>query len=259
MVTQPGHDVVFLHHHFELPDLSGHLLDRAVYNQAPWRIYRQENGWLYLGVLQGTGASEIFQVAFFSKDHSHGALYHSDPVRFNKGGMVSITLFPTDQILLARLLAHRQGMILHSAGMALNGAGLLFAGHSTAGKSTIVKQLRSSGEILCDDRNIVRRYPHGFQLFGTWSHGDVPDVSPRSVPLRAILFLEKAAENRLIPIENRRETIHRLLPLVVKPLVTADWWEMSLTTVSQLVREVPVYRLQFDLSGRVMDVLRPLL
>ena len=39
------------------------------------------------------------------------------------------------------------------------------------------------GEVLCDDRNIVRRSPGGFRVYGTWSHGEVPIVSSASAPL----------------------------------------------------------------------------
>ena len=118
--------------------------------------------------------------------------------------------------------------------------------------------LQDEGEILCDDRIIVRRWPHGFKIHGTWSHGDVPHVSAAAAPLRAILFLEKAKSNRLIPIEDSQEKLQRLLPLLIKPLVTADWWEKTLAVVEKLVREVPAYRMQFDKSGRIKEIIRKL-
>jgi hypothetical protein len=31
-------------------------------------------------------------------------------------------------------------------------------------------------EILCDDRNIVRRMDDGWRVYGTWSHGDVNEA-----------------------------------------------------------------------------------
>jgi hypothetical protein len=177
----------------------------------------------------------------------------------NRVYLQSVTSFPTDQVLVARLLADREGCILHSAGMIIDVHGFAFAGHSDAGKSTIVTQLRPYGEILCDDRNILRRYPDGWRLYGTWSHGDVPDVSPNSAPLRAILLLEQAPFNRLTRITDRREIVRRLPFLIIKPLVDAGWWEKTLDLVGHIAREVPVYRLQFDRSGRVWDVLQELL
>ena len=49
--------------------------------------------------------------------------------------------------------------------------------------------LKGQAAILCDDRNIVRRWKNGWRVHGTWSHGDVAEVSPASAPLRAIMFL----------------------------------------------------------------------
>ena len=83
------------------------------------------------------------------------------------------------------------------AAVILNGQGLIFVGHSEAGKSTTAAMLKNVGvgaglvpalegdhkgsplqvEILCDDRNIVRRWEEGWRVHGTWSHGDVPEVS----------------------------------------------------------------------------------
>ena len=171
---------------------------------------------------------------------------------------------------MARVLADREGCYLHSSGAILDGQGLLFVGHSEAGKSTISKMLTDqdltgfgnlSGlqiEVLCDDRNIVRRQPEGFWVYGTWSHGEWPVVSASSAPLQAIMFLEQAPENRLIPLDDRREIRKKLLACLIRPFVTADWWEKSLTLVEQMAREVDCYRLRFDRSGAVVDVLRDL-
>ena len=164
---------------------------------------------------------------YSTQDHSEGTIYRRADF-FERGNLGSLTTFPSDQILLARLLADRQGCYLHASGIIVDGKGLLFVGHSEAGKSTMLKMLRGHGEILCDDRIIVRRWPDGFRIHGTWSHGELPDVSPASAPLRAILFLEKATTNELIPITDTRERLGGVLSHVIKPLVTADWWEKTL-------------------------------
>jgi hypothetical protein len=123
----------------------------------------------------------------------------------------------------------------------------------------MLKMLKDYGEILCDDRIIVRRWPEGFRIHGTWSHGELPDVSAASAPLRAILYLEKAAENELIPVEENKERLGKVLSYVIKPLVTADWWEKTLDLAGKIATEVPAYRLRFDKSGQVVEVLKRLL
>jgi hypothetical protein len=152
-------------------------------------------------------------------------------------------------------------------GRAVEGAGFLFVGHSEAGKSTTVKLLQDQAEILCDDRNIVRKEGGGegggrdeadgeqgsFRVYGSWSHGEVPLVSASSAPLRAILFIEKSPDNRLVPVTDRSESLKRLLACVIRPLETAGWWQKTFSVVEALAREVPCYIMEFDKSGRIVE------
>ncbi len=253
---EPGKDIVHLRLHFELPDLAGKKLGREVYRKPPWAIYRQPDSWLYLGISPDALDPSLHRVVRFSAGHDRAEIYVDRPELFRTTTHHSLTLFPTDQILLARLLAERQGFSIHAAGMAIAGSGLLFIGHSTAGKSTTVMLLKEEGEILCDENMIVRRWEDGFRIHGTWSHGDVDEVSDGQAPLRGLFFLEKAEENRLEPIVDKFDVTRRLLPRILKPLVTADWWEKILATVEMLVREVPAYRMRFDKSGQIKQVIR---
>jgi MoaA/NifB/PqqE/SkfB family radical SAM enzyme len=259
-VAGPGEDTICLRLHFGVPHLNGRDLGQLVYRKAPWAIYRRNRSWIYLGISPEPDDHSLSCVATFNEACTRGRICTDQAGEdlFRSGGVRSLTLFPTDQVLLARVLADRQACYLHAAGMIIDRKGMVFAGHSEAGKSTIATMLRDEGEILCDDRIIVRRWPDGFRVHGTWSHGDVPQVSPASAPLRAIFFLEKASENRLTPVLDRREIARTLPFLVIKPLATADWWEKILDLIEKLAREVPVYRLQFDKTGRVKDILKEL-
>lgn len=113
----------------------------------------------------------------------------------------------------------------------------------------------NSVEILCDDRNIARRYESGWRVYGTWSHGDVAEVSPESAPLRAVLFLEQAGFNDIVPMTDRREVWRRLLKTLIKPLVTAQWLRKQLDVLEQLVAEVPCYTMYFDKRGDIVGKL----
>jgi len=59
----------------------------------------------------------------------------------------------------------------------------------------------------------------------------------RSAPLHAIFFIERSAVNRIVRIDDRREIVRRLLAYLIRPFVTADWWEKTLTSVEQMARE----------------------
>lgn len=197
-------------------------------------------------------------MATFSDDHSRARIYNDREDIFLKGGLHSLTLFPTDQILLARILAERKACFLHSAGVIMDGRGLLFVGHSEAGKSTTVKMLKDRAEILCDDRNIVRLWPDGFKVHGSWSHGEVPLVSAASAPLNAILFLKKSDRNSITLLADRMEIMQRLIACLIKPFVTAEWWQKMMTLIEEIAREVPCYQMEFDKSGEIIAELEKL-
>jgi MoaA/NifB/PqqE/SkfB family radical SAM enzyme len=258
-VKGPGPDMILIRHHFGLPELKCQDLGEEVYRKRPWNIFRKDNSWIYLTPLPDMSNPKFHKVAVFNQEHTRGRIYHEGESLFLKGDHHSLTLFPTDQILLARVLADREACYLHSSGVILNGYGLLFVGHSGDGKSTIAKLLEGKATILCDDRNIIRRWPNCFKVHGTWSHGEIPLVSSASAPLAGLFFLQKSPHNRLLPLNNIQAVTNRLLPCLIKPLATADWWEKTLTLVEKMVREIPCYRLEFDLSGRIVNELEALM
>ncbi len=260
-VAGAGADTVTMHHHFGLPSSTSDY-GKLVYKEPPWAIFKGRDFWTYVGILPGNGQSDPYQVAVFNPDHSRAQIYNG-PSRerfFRRGDLTSLAIFSTDQVWLARLFADRQGLILHSSAVVLDGRGLLFVGHSEAGKSTIAGMLKDNAgaEILCDDRNIVRRWPDGFKVHGTWSHGTLPDVSATAAPLHALFFLEQAEENRLLPVAEKRDKVLRLTSFLVKPFEDADWWNKELDLVEQLAAQVPFFVLRFDRSGAVVPLLEAL-
>jgi MoaA/NifB/PqqE/SkfB family radical SAM enzyme len=255
----PSDEMISLHHHFLLPEFNRDDVGQEVYRRAPWAIYRKDRSWIYLGIGPGRRDKTIHCAAVFNAGHTRGRIYNQSETPFRQGNLHALTLFPSDQILLARAFADRQACFIHAAGMEIGGKGLLFVGHSGAGKTTAAMMLRTQGVVLCDDRIVVRRWPDGLRIHGTWSHGDLADVSAGSAPLAAILFLEKANANRLVPVTKGIETAQLLVQYIVKPLVTADWWEKILALIENVAREVPAYRLQFDKSGRINDTIGKIL
>jgi len=253
---KPGDDIVTIRHHFSLPELKDKDLGKEVYRKAPWAVYKNNSSWVYLGISPTPEDKSLHRVAVFNQDHTHARIYNDRDEHFLKGGIHSLTLFPTDQILIARILADRQGCYLHACGVDLNGKGLLFVGHSEAGKSTMAGILKDDADILCDDRIIVRKVNGKFKAYGTWSHGDVPTVSGKSVPLKALLFLEKAPENRLIPLTDKNEVTKRILSCLIKPFVTTDWWEKTLVLVDQIAQDVPCYVQKFNKDKEIIGLLK---
>lgn len=251
----PAESDIRIRHHFSLPDLDGQDLGHEVYRKPPWAIFRKGDSWIYLGIYPDPADKRIHKVIVFNDDHTRAGIFNPSAGLFLGGGLDSLTTLASDQILLARVLPFVGGAFVHAAGVRLNGSGLLFAGPSEAGKSTIVKMLTGRAEVLCDDRMIVRKDAGGFRIHGTWSHGEVPDVSPGSAPLRALLFLRQARENRIERVEDPRAVLKGLLPRFVRPFVTADWWDRILALAEEIAAGTPCYDMYFDTSGRIVGVL----
>ena len=223
---------------------------------------RKGDRWFYLGINSEENNDDLNLVGIFTADHRQGTIYHpridGEGSRALSRGWHSLSLFSTDQVWLAPLLADRNAVLLHSAGVILNGRGLLFVGHSDAGKSTTVNMLKGRAEILCDDRNVARRWDSGWRIHGTWSHGDVADVSAASAPLRAILFIEQSNRNAIVPLTDRKEIWRRLLATLIKAAVTAEWWHKEMDVLERLVREVPCFMMYFDKTGEIVSELERL-
>lgn len=252
-VDGPGEDTVRIHHHFSLDGVALHDLGNEIYHVAPWTVYRKDASWIYLCSLGDT----IYSVSVFNADQSRGRIYHANDEFWEKGRLNTITVPVTDQILLVRLLAERQALILHSAGAILDEKGLLFVGHSDAGKTTTTRLFEGHAEILCDDRNIVRLQGDTFDVYGTWSHGDSALVSAASAPLKAIFLIRQSPDNRLTRL-TRKTAFNKLLPCVVRGYADVEWWNKTLTLVERLTHDIPCYEMEFDQTGGIVPLVQSL-
>lgn len=257
----PLEENIVLNHHFSSTgNIKIGSSDKKIYFRSPWAIYQQDEKWIYQRIKPKPPHESTYQTIVTNTEHSHLDIYNDTTIKqkFLAGGLESLTLFPTDQILTGRLLAYRDGCIMHSLGIILDGNGYLFVGHSDAGKSTMALMMKKEALILCDDRNIIRKKNGEYILSGTWSHGDVPDVSSKTAPLKAIFFLNQSPENALEPILDETKIFESLLACLIKPLETRDWWEKSLDFLSMVSKEVHCWNLRFNKNGTVFDLIKGL-
>ena len=250
-----GGNGVSIYHHCGIPKITN--WGEKIYHRAPWIIYETPSHYIYQMFVDGTNESPL--IAIFNKDHTEGHIYKGKfyTEAFKKGNLTSLLCFPTDQILFARLLAERKGIILHGSGIILKERGFLFVGHSDAGKTTVVKLFKHQARILNDDRMIVRKEDGSFYLYGTPWHGEISLVAPDRVPLKAILFLNQADENR-IERTGGLEVFKRLYGCTIKTLVTELWTKNALDICHCLSHEVPCYDLHFDKSEGVVSTIEKL-
>jgi len=256
-----GKDIITIQHHFEIPSLDGKDLGETVDHRGGWEVRRKENSFIYLNSSKEN--EKLKKIAIFNKNHTSARVYTDEITKTENKDLTSFYIddIYLTQISLAHILADQGGFFLHSSGVLIDNKSVLFVGHSGAGKSTIrnMALLNENIKPLCNDRNIVRKWPDGYQVYGTWTYTEnFQEVHAVSAPLGAIMFLEQAKENHIIPLENRFEVIKKLLPCVIRPVESTEWWSKTLKTVAEVAQEVPCYRLRFDLTGEIIEQLESL-
>lgn len=113
-----------------------------------------------------------------------------------------------ERLALHRLLAERlpdyDVLLMHGSALSMNGIGYLFTASSGTGKSTHAALWRQVfGErvrMLNDDKPLLRIRDDGVTVFGSPWDGKHRLSQNASAPLRAIARIERATENRVLPM-----------------------------------------------------------
>lgn len=266
-------DTITLRHHFDgVPSEAWDWGKDARRNRNLSLSQLDSGEWVY-GVFSTDGTDRLQRTAVFSADYRRADIY-SDPdvlEHLRAKGWRSLSLLPSDQVWLGPPLAERSAIMIHSAAAVINGRGIVFIAPSTTGKSSTMELLKAArgrvfdgtpleAEILCDDRNILRRHPEaggasGWSVYGTWYHSSTPDVSPGPAPLRAVLFLEASPDNAIVPFEDRKFIWQKLLRTLYSGVMTAEWRQKQADVVGRIVDEVPFYLMRFDKSTAIVPKL----
>lgn len=147
-------------------------------------------------------------------------------------------------------LLNFDGFMLHSSAVAVNGKAYLFSAPSGTGKSTHTEQwLKLFGEkaqIINDDKPAIRIEPDGIYVYGTpWSGKSDLNVNGR-FEIGGICVLERAAENRIAPLDEGT-AIFSILNQTIRP---ADPSAMSalLSLLDKVIGKVPVWKMGCNIS-----------
>jgi hypothetical protein len=151
------------------------------------------------------------------------------------------------------LRAFEEGALLfHAAGIVHRGAAYAFFGLSGSGKTT-ASRLSSGKPVLSDDLVLLREAGSGWDTWATpFGRRRVREV--RSAPLRALLRLVQAPEERLEPMR-RGVALGELV--ANSPVVNADPVRSAalLARWEGILRSVPIYFLHFRKSEAFWEVL----
>jgi hypothetical protein len=199
--------------------------DPALFPREDPAVFRWEDGRL-LGSHESFVA-EIDPFAGRARLHRHGA-----------------RAFPLEAVLRASLMARLPlagGLPFHAAGVTVHGKGVVLFGPSGAGKTTVAST--SPHPVLSDELVAVAPgRPFRLVRSGFWGEGR---ASGRVGPAPLALLVDLARGPRL-SLERLRpaEATGRFLASVPVPLAP-PLWSRVLSVAAELVRAVPVYRMEW--------------
>ena len=220
-----------------------------LFDADAWKAYRGADPtgrWLDYRL---PGAAQPIWQASVTRDPWRVDVYRPDQrVHHGNDGRVDgvdVPCYPLDQLLMAHVLPVLSGVCVHGAGVVLDGRGCLLPGQSGAGKSTFSRQVQAAGgaTILSDDRIVIRATARGPRMFGTPWPGELGIARNASAPLRAIMFLCQADENRVVEI-SPAAAAEGLLRLSTVLWYERDLMDLALDAVDRLVRAVPAFELR---------------
>jgi hypothetical protein len=171
--------------------------------------------------------------------------------------------YPLDQLLLIYQLTTRGQGIVHAAGLVAHGQCVIAAGRSGAGKSTLSRcwaERHGMGAVLSDDRVIMGRAPGAggtLEAYGSPWPGTLGAALNERRPARALVFLVKAPENRLVPLASR-EAVERLFPVASIPWFDAEYLTLALRNAERWLAGLPVYEFRFTPDADAVNALEGL-
>lgn len=151
----------------------------------------------------------------------------------------------TGEIFRMALTLHG-GLVLHSSAISFNGEGILFSAPSGTGKSTHTglwkQRFPESVTVVNDDSPGVVFADGKPYICGTPWSGKTEINENMRVPLRAIVFLEQAKENRIAELKPQEAVFRLLREIAVYPY--RDMADIGLETADRLLGQVPCYLLE---------------
>jgi hypothetical protein len=232
----------------------GHMGKIFATNES-WSMYRdKKNFWIAMAPPQHV---EPFWIARFNPQASRVTIYlrSVSPAPGKKIADLDLPIvYPLDQLLLMYFMARRKGILTHAAGVVRKGQAFIFTGASGAGKSTFSQLLAEAkiGQLLSDERMIVREIGGTMQAFGTPWAGTAGIARNSRAPLAGIFFLKHGQGNRIEKLA-ATEALDKLLPLISIPWYDPDTMSRIVAFAKHLVAKVPAYEMSFTPDRSAVD------
>lgn len=150
-----------------------------------------------------------------------------------------------NRIGMETLLLQHSGLLLHASLIDFNGNAIAFTGPSGVGKSTQADLWHKylGAQILNGDRAALRKKDDRWQAYGSPYAGTSGIYKNAFAPLKAVVVLRQAEENRLQPLSAAQALRY------VYPELTVHHWDKQFVSTAtdlclDLLEKIPVYLLE---------------
>ena len=175
-----------------------------------------------------------------------------DGRRFPMGYLESVALYRK----ISEAILDRDGFLLHAAVLEVDGQAYAFSANSGTGKTTHIKLW---GELFGDrcrvingDKPLLRVRDGVVRIYGTPWSGKEGWNTNTSAPLKALCFLERSAENRIVRLSDG-EALPLLFGQLAMPVEESAAMRL-LDSLDRLLGTVPCYRLGCNMEPEAAQV-----
>lgn len=150
------------------------------------------------------------------------------------------------------------GACLHSSTISLDGIGIAFSANSGGGKSTQANlwedYFQNRVIRINDDRPALKIIDDKVIIYGTPFSGKTNINTNTSVPLKAIVFVEKSKENRVEKISTK-DILFNLTEQFPRTYYDKNVVNNNLSFIEKLISRVKIIKLCCDISNQAVTTL----
>lgn len=157
---------------------------------------------------------------------------------------------------MQQIAPYFDAFIMHGAGIEVNGKGIVFTGFSGVGKSTQARMWRRyrGDTVINGDSPMVRQTSDGVRMFGTPWCGSSGESINRSVPLEAIVLLERSTTNYVEQLLSDKAVLAVYTSLLYFSRNREDF-ERLFEVYERIIRQIKVFRLYCNMEEDAVDTL----
>ncbi len=230
---------------------------REVLRNGSTSVMELGDGRLALSTV-GKVSGKVLQNTIYTPDYSQVDIeIYSGPRRTN--------LTSTDWeymytgMAFANRLAYLGGVVLHGSSIAFEGKGVVFSAPSGTGKSTHTslwaKRYGEKVTVVNDDKPAIRFVGEQPYIYGTPWSGKTDKNHNISVPLQAVVFVERASQNRIRRL-SPTEALLRINNETVRPFYDAGQGIRVLDCTQKLIQTIPMYLLGCTISEDAPELVK---